>query len=162
MLINSLNEIKDNESLMYGLDLVFKKLSKVYPFVTGWKLEDDYDSYKTTLFINIIIDYDKLIELYPDLEINNHIKNVIRNQGKYEIYTFKNIFSSQPKNLDFGDKTKIDNLLNNSYFNLYKSLSDYVIEVEWFENFVDKVLLKVNSFILKSDNISQDEEELPF
>lgn len=162
MLINSLNEIKDNELLIEGLNLIIKKLSKIYPFVIGWEFDEDYLKYKTTLFLNLIIDYDKLIQFYPELKMSSHIKRYIRDLGQYKSYNFKTNISSESQNLDFGDKEKIDSLINNSYNKLYRSESNYVAEVVWFDNFTDKVTLRVNAFIIKSDNILDDEENLPF
>jgi len=159
MLINSLTEIKDNESLMDGLNLIIKKLSKTYPFVTGWGFEDDYHQFESTLFIHLIIDYDKFVEFYPDLRLGFYIKSAIRDYGQYKAYSLKGIFTSDSQNFD---QEKINKSLNDSYYKLYKSDSDYVAEVVWFDNFVDKITLSVTGFVFKSDNISDEEYDLPF
>ena len=47
-----------------GLDLVVKALSKKYPYIVGWEKSDAFDKYETQMFINLIVDMNKLSEYF--------------------------------------------------------------------------------------------------
>ena len=55
-------EITPNETR--GIDLIVKALKKKYNFITGWSLENNYMEYDNTLFINLIIDIEKVSDYY--------------------------------------------------------------------------------------------------
>mgnify|MGYP000645592452 CR=1 FL=1 len=60
-----MKEFRDNnfnEKQIKGLDMVMRALAKQYKFVKGWQLDDKYEEYKYTLYIDMIIDINKVDE----------------------------------------------------------------------------------------------------
>lgn len=49
-----------NPKQIKGLDLVVKALSKKYPYIVGWEKSEVFDRYETQMFINLIVDMNKL------------------------------------------------------------------------------------------------------
>jgi hypothetical protein len=47
-----------------GVDLVVKSMAKKYPYVKGWKFDEDYEKWTTTLYIDLFIDWKKYGEFY--------------------------------------------------------------------------------------------------
>ena len=46
------------ENIRKGVDLSVKALKKVYPFILGWELSDTWYQYNTTLYIELIMDFE--------------------------------------------------------------------------------------------------------
>ncbi len=66
-----MKEFRDNnfnEKQIKGLDMVIRALTKQYKFVKGWQLDDRYEEYKYTLYIDLFIDINELAE-----QTNNYI-----------------------------------------------------------------------------------------
>jgi len=59
------------EMEMKGINLVVKALVKKFPFVTGWELSDRWDKYFNIIFINLIVDLEKVREYY-NVDISNY------------------------------------------------------------------------------------------
>ena len=66
-------EITPNERR--GVDLVIKALKKKYNFIKGWNVDDEYREYNNTLFINLIVDLDKVSD-YFGLRVRPTIKKL--------------------------------------------------------------------------------------
>ena len=43
-----------------GIDLIFKGIRKIFPYVAGWRKSDSFDKYESQMFIDLIIDMNKL------------------------------------------------------------------------------------------------------
>ena len=52
------------ENIRKGVDLSVKALKKVYPFILGWQLSDTWYKYNTVLYIELILDVEKLSEMF--------------------------------------------------------------------------------------------------
>ena len=53
-----------HENIRKGVDLSVKALKKVYPFILGWELSDTWYKYNTTLYIELLMDVEKLSEIF--------------------------------------------------------------------------------------------------
>jgi len=80
-----MKEFRDNnfnEKQIKGLDMVMRALAKQYKFVKGWQLDDKYEEYKYTLYIDMIIDINELAE-----QTNNYInKNRVKEKKGTSIF----------------------------------------------------------------------------
>ena len=80
-----MKEFRDNnfnEKQIKGLDMVIRALAKQYKFVKGWQLDSNYEEYKYTLYIDLFIDVNELVE-----QTNNHInKNRVKEKKGTSIF----------------------------------------------------------------------------
>lgn len=74
-----LKEEVSEKQIDKGIDIVINGLKKEFPFVVGWQLHNDYKEYMTSIYIDLVVEYEKVKEFY-DLEPNM----------KYEIEYIKN------------------------------------------------------------------------
>tara|TARA_R110000868_G_scaffold312047_1_gene572999 strand:+ start:156 stop:608 length:453 start_codon:yes stop_codon:yes gene_type:complete len=74
-----LKEEVSKQQIDKGIDIVINGLKKEFPFVVGWKLHDNYDEYITSIFIDLVVEYEKVKEFYglePKMMYNvEYIKN---------------------------------------------------------------------------------------
>ena len=61
---NILKEESSDKLIKKGIDITINALKQEFPFVVGWTSTDSYDTYKVTIYIDLIIDYDKTQEYY--------------------------------------------------------------------------------------------------
>ena len=59
-----LNEEVSKQQIDKGIDIVVSGLKKEFPFVVGWKLHDNYDEYTTSIYIDLVVEYEKVKEFY--------------------------------------------------------------------------------------------------
>lgn len=59
-----LKEESSDKLIKKGIDITINILKKEFPFIVGWDTSDDYNDYKMSLYINLILDYDKTKEYY--------------------------------------------------------------------------------------------------
>ena len=59
-----LNEEVSKQQIDKGIDIVVNGLKKEFPFVVGWKLHDNYDEYITSIYIDLVVEYEKVKEFY--------------------------------------------------------------------------------------------------
>ena len=59
-----LNEEVSKQQIDKGIDIVVNGLKKEFPFVVGWKLHDNYDEYMTSIYIDLVVEYEKVREFY--------------------------------------------------------------------------------------------------
>ena len=59
-----LKEEVSKQQIDKGIDIVINGLKKEFPFVVGWKLHDDYDEYMTSIYIDLVVEYEKVKEFY--------------------------------------------------------------------------------------------------
>ena len=59
-----LNEEVSKQQIDKGIDIVVNGLKKEFPFVVGWKLHDNYDEYMTSIYIDLVVEYEKVKEFY--------------------------------------------------------------------------------------------------
>jgi hypothetical protein len=93
-----LNEEVSKQQIDKGIDIVVNGLKKEFPFVVGWKLHDNYDEYITSIFIDLVVEYEKVKEFYGlnpkkmyDLEyIKNkqvaYVLSPLDYEGKFDPY----------------------------------------------------------------------------
>lgn len=63
-IIKILKEETSKDSLIKGIDIVINALKEEYPFVVGWEFKEPYEKYKMTIYIDLLVDYDKTKEYY--------------------------------------------------------------------------------------------------
>jgi hypothetical protein len=62
---NILNEEVENLQNIYkGIDVTIKLLSKKFPFIVNWVLTEPLDKYNYSLYIDLIVDIDKVKDYY--------------------------------------------------------------------------------------------------
>ena len=59
-----LNEEVSKQQIDKGIDIVINGLKKEFPFVVGWKLHDNYDEYITSIYIDLVVEYEKVKKFY--------------------------------------------------------------------------------------------------
>ena len=135
-----------------GVDLIVKALKKKYNFIQGWKPDDEYMKYDNTLFIHLLVDYDKVSD-YFGMRIRPSIKNLLNLKdpewwGK-EIYSLT-AFLEEPEGYTGGydTKTRMRDLAEH----LYKQLPPQLQRTYTFQAYDgDKqlpVVLKIHGFVV--------------
>ena len=93
-----LNEEVSKQQIDKGIDIVVNGLKKEFPFVVGWQLHNDYEEYRTSIYIDLVVEYEKVKEFYNltpkkmyDLEYikNRQVAYVITPfdyEGKFDPY----------------------------------------------------------------------------
>jgi hypothetical protein len=143
-------ELTPNETR--GVDLIVKSLKKKYNFIQGWKSDDEYMKYDNTLFIHLLVDYDKVSD-YFGMRIRPSIKNLLNLKdpewwGK-EIYSLT-AFLEEPEGYTGGydTKTRMRDLAEH----LYKQLPPQLQRTYTFQAYDgDKqlpVVLKIHGFVV--------------
>jgi hypothetical protein len=138
------NEIK-------GVDLIVKALKKKYKFIQGWEPDKDYIIYDNTLFIHLLVDYDKVSD-YFGMRIRPTIKRLMDDKDPEwwgrEVYSLS-AFLDEPEGYTGGydTKTRMRDLAEH----LYKQLPPQLQRTYTFQAYDgDKqlpVVLKVHGFI---------------
>lgn len=59
-----LNEEVSKQQIDKSIDIVVNGLKKEFPFVVGWKLHDNYDEYITSIYIDLVVEYEKVKKFY--------------------------------------------------------------------------------------------------
>ena len=139
------NEIK-------GINLIVKSLKKKYNFIQGWKPDDEYMKYDNTLFIHLLVDYDKVSD-YFGMRIRPSIKNLLNLKDpewwEKEIYSLT-VFLDEPEGYTGGydTKTRMRDLAEH----LYKQLPPQLQRTYTFESFRGEeeitVVLKIHGFVV--------------
>lgn len=143
-------ELTPNETR--GVDLIVKSLKKKYNFIQGWEPDDEYMKYDNTLFIHLLLDYDKVSD-YFGMRIRPFIKNLLNIKdpewwGK-EIYSLT-AFLEEPEGYTGGydTKTRMRDLAEH----LYKQLPPQLQRTYTFQAYDgDKqlpVVLKIHGFVV--------------
>jgi hypothetical protein len=52
------------ENFRKGIDIAVRTAKKLYPFIVGWQLSETWEQYKTTVYIELIIDFEKLYKKF--------------------------------------------------------------------------------------------------
>ena len=56
--------IKLNDKQIRGIEMVTNAIMKKYKFIKGWELYPDHEKYESTIFINVIMDYQEFADTY--------------------------------------------------------------------------------------------------
>ena len=84
-----LNEEVSKQQIDKGIDIVVNGLKKEFPFVVGWKLHDNYDEYITSIYIDLVVEYEKVKEFYGfNTSIKFNIEYIKNKQVAYVITPF--------------------------------------------------------------------------
>ena len=93
-----LNEEVSKQQIDKGIDIVVNGLKNEFPFVVGWQLHNYYEEYRTSIYIDLVVEYEKVKEFYGlepkmmyDLEYikNRQVAYVItpfNHEGKFDPY----------------------------------------------------------------------------
>ena len=93
-----LKEEVSKQQIDKGIDIVVNGLKNEFPFVVGWQLHNDYEEYRTSIYIDLVVEYEKVKEFYGlepkmmyDLEYikNRQVAYVITPfdyEGKFDPY----------------------------------------------------------------------------
>jgi hypothetical protein len=116
-------EKKLTEPQIKGIDLSVKALKKVFPFVTGWKLDDTWEKYETKIYLDLFIDYQELSKIV-DLEIRPYFIDRIEGGEGYTSSAILAMFEwgnygseewEKISGLSFEFNQKISKTLNQAY-----------------------------------------------
>jgi hypothetical protein len=70
------NTKRDNnftDEQIKGITISVRAAKKTYPFIKGWKFTDNYEKYVAHLYINLIVDFEEILQFYG-LEIKDFYK----------------------------------------------------------------------------------------
>jgi hypothetical protein len=56
--------IKLNDIQIKGIDMVIRAIMKKYKFIKGWELYPGHEKYDSTIFINVIMDYQEFADTH--------------------------------------------------------------------------------------------------
>ena len=59
-----LTEQVEKQKILKGIGIVVNTLKQQYPFILGWELSDELETYKLTIYINLYVDYEMVKEFY--------------------------------------------------------------------------------------------------
>lgn len=144
---------KFGEKQMKGINLAVKALSKKFPFVTGWELSDKWDKYYNIIFINLIVDLEKVEDFYnvkiDDYWINRWKSDEIEDTS----YILSTVYKTDLDNL--AETNKIKDNLEKLYSNLPDDFTiQYKFEDESLSKFENKCFINIHNFVNKpSQNI---------
>ena len=57
-------ETEDYQMVTKGIDVVVSILNKQYPFIVGWEKNGDWEESTYYLYIDLVVDYKKVMEVY--------------------------------------------------------------------------------------------------
>lgn len=132
-----------------GVTIVVKSLSKVYPFIKGWELSEGWDNYKTTLYIELIINIEEASKFYnkPPTGFKNKKGSTLSMfLGMTDIFNNKSEWDDEFE-FFYGEKQKMINKLNNVYHMIPE---DYIRFREGAYNKEKPIKLDIDYYI--SDN----------
>jgi hypothetical protein len=143
-------ELTPNE--IRGVDLIVKSLMKKYNFIQGWEPDDEYMKYDNTLFIHLLVDYDKVSD-YFGMRIRPSIKNLLNMKDPEwwgrELYSLT-AFLDEPEGYTGGYDTKTN--MRNLTETLYKQLPPQLQRTYTFPSYDgDKqipVVLQIHGFVV--------------
>lgn len=148
-----------NDNQIKGIDLTIKAITKKYPFIKGWKFIDNYQKWKSSLYLNIIVDWFEVGKFYGK-EIKPYYEESIKN-GEWiessiiDSYMFKNPSSTDSGFQEFFDKSyteskKISTLLNTIYSSLpseFQIMMTFKSSIDFFKDNIIPVELYIEHFV---------------
>lgn len=140
-------ETEDVNMINKGINIAVKILKQEYPFVKGWRFEDPIDAYKTILYINLIINYDEVLEFYDLKPSNSFMRNY--KQGEKVPYQYSGMIYDGIINDPYEEYRKVVDALKDVYEYLP---SDVKMETDFSKlkhGIVDYKELKVDGFIFE-------------
>jgi len=85
-----LNEEVSKPQIDKGIDIVVNGLKNEFPFVVGWQLHDDYDEYMTNIYIDLVVEYEKVKEFYGlEPNMTHDIEYIKNKQVAYVLTPFE-------------------------------------------------------------------------
>jgi hypothetical protein len=128
-----------------GINLTIKSVSKKYPFIKGWKFTDDYERWKSTLYIILKVDFDVLSEIYG-LEFKDYYKNNHKNTFSGTLLSFfkNNKKDVELSNLSYDIKMEINKTITRHYNYLPEDMKIY-FSYEYMSSFV--MTIKIDNFL---------------
>ena len=111
-----MEDILNNPSKHRGVELSVNAVKKNYPFIKGWKLNENYLNYKNVLFLDFEIDWIKLSE-YSGYPINHkYLKRIISTSS---LGLFYNLKEENPIDVGVAEDEKFE-----YFYGLKKSIND--------------------------------------
>lgn len=59
-----LTEEVNEQLILKGINILVNSLKQEYPYILAWELGDGLNEYKSTIYINLIVNYDDVKEFY--------------------------------------------------------------------------------------------------
>lgn len=127
---NILNEEVENLQNIYkGIDVTIKLLSKKFPFIVGWMLSEPLDRYDYSLYINLIVDIDKVKDYYG-LDLSDMYKKyaewMFDEKSGNKAYPFSALNYEDVFEDPYVENKKIIETLNDIYEDIPDSLKYYI------------------------------------
>lgn len=117
-----------NPKQIKGLDLVVKALSKKYPYIAGWEKSEFFDKYETQMFINLIVDMNKLSK-YFDRPIKSYwVEDLEVGRTDYNAGAYYLNDSDELDDIVVKQRKEIETRINDSYKLLPK---EFQVWVNW-------------------------------
>jgi hypothetical protein len=111
-----------------GIDMVIKAIGKKYPYIVGWEKSEVFDKYQTQMFIDLIVDMEKLAKYYNSPIKSYWVDDLI--EGRYDSIggAFYLVNYDEIRDDAYAAKRKIESRIQEMYNFLPK---DFQVFVKW-------------------------------
>ena len=97
-----------------GIDIAISAAKKTYPFIEGWEFSNGYEYYETTLYIILLVDFNKISKLFGREIAKYHKTEMEKNPDK--IYSTP--IAVLEDNFEFGSEEWDKNITKNVEYSL--------------------------------------------
>lgn len=111
-----------------GIDMVVRGVQKKFPFIIGWEKSEVFDKYQTQMFINLIVDMNKLSKYYNGPIKHYWVEDLEQGRGDSGGGTFYLENHEDIQEISFKNRRGIESFINDVYVLLPKQ---FQVFVEW-------------------------------
>jgi hypothetical protein len=109
-----------------GIDLVVKGISKKYPYIIGWEKSSVFEKYQSQMFINLIVDMNKLSEYHNSPIKSYWVDDLI--EGRYDSIggAFYLINYDEIEDIARDNRKNLEKRINDIYKSLPKEFQVFI------------------------------------
>lgn len=155
-----MDAIRDNNftpKQIRGIDLVVKSMSKKYPYVKGWKFDEEYDRWPTTLYIDIFVNWKEYGEVNGYRFRNYYEKNydntssLLKSPAPYVFFDLDE-FNKEEREIFINKGYEDTKKFKTTLMSLYEKLPDeFLIKYEYSlltgQEIINTVGLQVDEYL---------------
>ena len=71
-----------------GIDIVVKSISKKYPFIKGWNLNDEWETWETLIAIDFLVDFNEFRKYVGDDKSKRYSYKIIYSNYRNTTYYY--------------------------------------------------------------------------
>jgi len=117
-----------NPNQIKGLDMVVRGIRKKFPFIIGWEKSEVFDKYQTQMFINLIVDMNKLSKYYNGPIKHYWVDDLEQGRSDSGGGTFYLENHEDIEKISLKNRREIESFINDVYVLLPKQ---FQVFVEW-------------------------------